>query len=122
MTSARTTTKFGRRLARPVRDFLLGLTLFAVVAVTGLAGAPDCSGLISNPAQARMFEIEPVAEDLAFAYAMSQANAASMQSVAQQFMALFSLALAFASVFAFNLWFARQLERVHAVERRRRGA
>ncbi len=118
MTPASTTAKFGRRLARPLRDFLLGLTLFAVVAVTGLAGAPDCSGLISNPAQARMFEIEPVAEDLAAAFAMG--NGVVMQSVSQQFMALFSLALAFASVFAFNLWFARQLKRVHAVERRRR--
>ena len=119
MTSAKTTNLFGRRLARPVRDFLLGLTLFTVVAVTCLAGAPDCGGLISNPAQARLFEVEPVAEDLAVAFALSQAGAASMPSLSQQFMALSSLALAFASVFAFNLWFARQLRRVHAVERRR---
>ncbi len=119
MISARITNPFGGRFARPVRDFLLGLTLFTVVAVTCLAGAPDCSGLISNPAQARMFEVEPVAEDLAFAYALSHANAASMPSVSQQLMALTSLALAFASVFAFNLWFARQLRRVSAIERRR---
>lgn len=119
MTSAKTTNLFGSRLARPVRDFLLGLTLFTVVAVTCLAGAPDCGGLISNPAQARLFEVEPVAEDLAVAFALSQAGAASMPSLAQQFMALSSLALAFASVFALNLWFARQLRRVHAVERRR---
>jgi hypothetical protein len=108
-----------RRMPRALRDFVLGLTLFTVVAMTGLAGAPDGSGLLSNPAHARFYEIEPTGPELAAGYALRVASP-SQRSVEQQVLAVSSLALAFAAVFAFNLWLVRHLRQVHAWDRRRR--
>jgi hypothetical protein len=99
-----------RRMPRALRDFVLGLTLFTVVAMTGLAGAPDGSGLLSNPAHARFYEIEPTGPELAAGYALRVASP-SQRSVEQQVLAV---------AFAFNLWLVRHLRQVHAWDRRRR--
>ena len=111
--------KLGSRVPRPVRDFFLGLTLFTVVAVTSLVGAPSCHDLLSSTAHARFYELEPVAVDLEQAESVMQMRVGVSHPSLQHVM-MASLALTFAGVFALNLWFARNLKRLHAVERRRR--
>lgn len=109
-----------RRLLRTARDFLLGLALFAVVAMTGIAGTPGSSGFLSNSAHARYFEIEPVSPTAAMVGAVGQSKGAEARALRQHLLAVSSLALAFATAFAFNIWLARHLRRVHASDRRRR--
>ena len=119
MTPGKTTARTGRRLPRSFRDFLLGLTLFIVVAITGLAGAPTGSGFISNAAHAQYYEIATATKEMASAFGAGHARLGG-DAFRQQLLVLSSLALAFAGIFALNLWFARHLRRVHATDRRRR--
>jgi hypothetical protein len=114
MTNHTSTRPPSRRVPRGLRDFLLGLTLFAVVAMAGLAGEPGGGGIFTNPAQARFLVEEPAVG------AWVSAGSVTLRPPGQQLADLASLALAFAAVFAFNLWFARHLRRVHAGDTRRR--
>lgn len=120
MLSHATSSTTSRRMPRMLRDFLLGLTLFTVVAMTGLASAPTGSGLLSNPAHARFYQVEPAAQQPLAIIAGGGTKRAAPHALARQLMAVSSLALAFATVFAFNLWMARHLRLVHGADRRRR--
>lgn len=108
MTNYTSTRPLSRRVPRGLRDFLLGLTLFAVVAMAGLAGEPGGGGFFTNPAQARFLIEEPAA------MGWVSAGSVTLRPPGHQLADLASLALAFATVFAFNLWLARHLRRVHA--------
>ena len=110
------------RLARPVRDFLVGLALFGIVAGTGVIPlAPAGTGWISSTAHARLLEAEPAGTPyisiLAVPTRVEAADAARQQM--HETTALVSLALAFSVMFAFNLWFFRHLRQVRATYRRR---
>jgi hypothetical protein len=113
-------TKLARRMARPIRDFLLGLLLFAVVAGSGIVDmTPASHGWLTSAAHASRLEIFEPADAMMQAVAAVEAPAAPGLRIAQ-ISTLLSLALAFASLFAANLWFARHVQRAHATYRRRR--
>ncbi len=123
-------TKRVRRMARPVRDFLAGLALFTVVAGTGVVDqAPVGAGWIATAAQAGRLETQTVDPSLEpFLVEAPAVQAGGSQGTGAQFRAserqqqvliLISLALAFATVFALNLWFARHVRRARATYRRR---
>lgn len=89
----------GSRLARPVRDFLTGLLIFAVLAGAGVL--QPTGAWLTTSAQA---EVATLA---------SAPLAASPHDV----VTLICLALSFASLFTLNLWFARHVRQAHATYR-----
>ncbi len=99
-----THAKLARRLARPARDFLAGLLLFA-----GLSG----SDWFASAAHARLFEVEPVEGMLEAVLALPTLSAVSLP-------ALLCLGLSFALLVAVNMWLFRHLRQAHASYRRRR--
>ena len=110
-----------RRLARPIRDFLAGLAVFCAIAVSGMDGtAPAGTGWISSAAHARILELD-AAVDPSLAPFLAQSTGLDFPAGGiHQLLALASLAAAFATLVAFNLWFARHLRQVHASYRRQR--
>lgn len=118
-----TKAKLKRRFSRPVRDFALGLTVFAGSSLSSATEWMQLTGLICGSAHARRVEVEPMPAgaglgDQTFD-ALSAMPGPSLGSL--EHMSLFlTLALAFAAVFALNLWFARHVKRVHASYRKRR--
>ena len=109
-----------RRFAKPFRDFVTGLMLFAVFGLSGFADrAPADSGWITGTAHARYLSAEPPADARLEPYLVRQVVADPQPGSQQQIMALLSLAIAFSTVFAFNLWLARHVRRAHAYYRRR---
>lgn len=108
-------SKLMRRMAPAARDFLTGLLLFAGVAMSGLIDTAERgSGWLTTSAHARLFELEML-DGIVEAASIAPVAAAQPQGLA---MAV--LALAFASLFAVNLWFARHIRRAHASYRRRK--
>lgn len=106
--------KLARRFARPARDFMFGMVLFLAIAVSGVVRTSSSSGLIASSAYAGLLEEEPAAQPQFGA----ERQVVAPLDMRQQAMALASLALAFSTLFAMNLWFARHLRRVHATQRR----
>lgn len=112
-----TSTKFKRRFSRPVRDFALGLTVFAASSLACGTNWMEKSGVLSGAAQAGRFEEQVNGEQVFGAVtAMPGAVLGSLEHMS----VFLSLALGFAGIFALNLWFARHVHRVHATHRRGR--
>lgn len=108
-------TKLVRRLALPVRDFAAGLSLFLLVAASSAGVAPTSgAGWIATSAQAHFVKVDNM--DGMIGAILAVPAVAGPNGL----MATLCLALAFASLFALNLWFARHVKRVHATYRRRR--
>jgi len=110
--------KLARRMVRPLRDFLIGLALFSGVALSGVLdvcqGGVCQGGLFASSAHARMFTPEPKSDP------GDRSSIEPTSPAGQPTLALASLAVAFATLTALNLWFARHICRVHASYRRRR--
>lgn len=114
-----TLPKISRSVAQVAGDFLAGLVLFAALVAPGLAGSPEPgTGWLSNAAHARYDLLDPTFDiiDAGMAVPVPPEWITFQPQVA----ALMSLALAFATLFAVNLWFARHVRRAHAAYRRRR--
>ncbi len=108
--------KLVKRISRPVRDFLTGLGLFGFVTTASATGWLHWTGICSN-AQAGRLEDDPA---LFVASGMKAVTAGASAGSFEQISTLLSLGLAFAAVFALNLWFARHVQRVHASSRRKK--
>ena len=111
-----------RRLRRALRDWMLGLGLFAVLA-TGLAGDPRTwtatSASAADTAIARAIDVTsppgPAAEN-AMVATLLRAPALPIDS--SRGSAILILGLTFSLMFAFNLEIWRHLRRVYASPRR----
>ena len=103
------TSKIVRRWMRPARDFLLGMAVFAVIAICGMTDSGGPAQLLGGPAHAR-FEYPAVVsvELLPTDMPMKAPDTDSQLQLASTA----TLALAFAMLFALNLWFARHLRTV----------
>lgn len=114
-----TTTKWMRRYGRSAQDFALGLAAFSTAALTG--GAGPC-GFFSTAAHARRFEEEilPLVPVSGSETVQAFHAATPAWTMTHQVMVFATLAIAFASMFALNLWFARHVRRVHGSIQRRR--
>ena len=112
--------KLKRRMIRPMRDFLAGLMMFTAVALSGVIDVPPAgTSWISSSAHARMLVAD--APDPALEQFLVPAPRIELIASRQQhLLALLSLALAFSTLFAANMWFARHLRHAHAAYRRRR--
>jgi hypothetical protein len=112
------TNKLISRYRRSARDFALGLGVFATAGLADLA-SPGC--FFSTAAHARRFEEEP----LSLAIGQSPDAMTAFHTLTRggsgghQLMVIATLAVAFATMFALNLWFARHVRRVHVSARRR---
>lgn len=104
----------GRRVARPLRDFATGFVLFCLLAGPGILGPESVGAVLSMSAQAQIHLAEQM--DEATMGVVATVAAGSPHGL----ITLFSLALAFASLFTLNLWIARHVRQVHATYRRRR--
>lgn len=112
-------SKLSRRVARPIRDFLGGLVLFAALIGPGLAPTPHAGmGWLSNAAHARYDIVDPTYEIIEAAAAIPLPP--EWMSFQPQMAAVLSLAAAFAAMVALNMWFVRHVRRAHASYRRRR--
>ena len=114
--------KLARRMAKPIRDFLAGLLIFTAVALSGMIELPtSATSWISSAAHARLLEAQ--APDAGLEQFLVPATGIELtnNNQQQQVQVLISLALAFSTLFAMNLWFARHLRLAHAASRRRRG-
>ena len=103
-------SKFVRRYYKASRDFALGLSLFSLVALPGVVS--NCS--IFTTAHAKRYEGEQLP---LVALPTPDVTAALPQAVVSgwsQMTVFVTLAIAFASIFAVNLWFARHVRRVHS--------
>lgn len=110
-----TRAKLSRRLARPFRDFLAGLLAFGGVTVSGLIAMPESgAGWLASSAHAGRVAPHTL-EGI-----MEVARTIPAGGQQHQVLSLICLGLAFASMLALNLWFARHLRRAYVVSRRRR--
>ena len=105
-------SKLARRWARPARDFLLGLGIYGAVAVSGLVHAGGSTEIFGSAAHARLFEQPPE-----FAVE-SAANAPSVSEImtlaaSSDMVTPVMLAVACATLFSLNMWFARHLRQLH---------
>ena len=102
---------------KAIRDFLIGLVLFGSLAASGIVErAPIGTSWIASAAHARLLESEAFDPGLVpFLVAAPSIEVAAGSQ--QQIFALLCLALAFSTIFAFNLWFARHLLQAHATNR-----
>ncbi len=108
-----TRSKFARRMARPVGDFLFGLGLFGAVVLPSLLEASRSGGgWLASSAHAHLFEIQMM--DRMFEMAAIAPVSAGQPGV----LAVICMAMAFASLFSLNLWFARHVRKAHASYRR----
>lgn len=98
--------KLSRRTRRLIRDFALGLALFVALAMSGLI---ELGGFMNWIAATAHAGLQPEPEGPV----MQSLLATAQVGVHLQVMALFSMALAFASLFALNLWFAKHTQRLH---------
>ncbi len=114
-----TTAKLKRRFSRPVRDFALGLTVFAGSSLACGTNWIENTGVLSGAAQAGRFEEDAISIGAQVSGAVIAMPGPVLGSPEHMSMFL-SLALGFAGVFALNLWFARHVQRVHASYRRDR--
>jgi hypothetical protein len=112
--SAMNQTKLGRRAKRIIRDFVVGLVLFLVIAVSGAIERGGGADWVAGTAHAGFFHLEPH-DSVRHGF---EAIGAPVKAH-QRLMTLFSMALAFASMFALNLWFVRHVRRLHASYLRR---
>lgn len=112
MNTSMKTSKWVRRFAKTVRDFALGLGLFAAVSL------PGAFSLFSTAAHARRFEEEPLPLVQLATPPVEASKLATGLSPTHHMMVFVTLAVAFATLFALNLWFARHVRRVHASSRR----
>ena len=123
-----TARKLVRRWVRPTRDFLLGLGVYAAVGCSGLADAGAAAQLFGGAAHARLLE-HPVALQPAQsadwagiaiigAPAGDRLAALAVSSSMTSVMMSTIMALAFASLFSLNLWFARHLRHAYRVQLR----
>ena len=121
-TPAMNPKKLKRRMARPIRDFLAGLLIFTAVALSGMIELPtSATSWISSAAHARLLEAQaPDAGLRQFLVPATGIELTNNNQQQQQLQVLISLALAFSTLFAMNLWFARHLRHAHAAYRRRR--
>jgi hypothetical protein len=115
--------KLSRRLSRPVRDFAAGLALFSGIAASGWAERlPNGADWIAGAAHANRLTAEvPTGmglTDPGFPAYVIHLVAAGPGTDSRQLIALISLALAFSTLVAVNIWFARHVRRLHAVGRR----
>ena len=109
--------KLARRFARPLRDFTLGLGLFA--GFTLLAGLPSdpSTGLWIDAAHARLLELPPELPVLALAGLEPIGLAA--EAWQPELATTLIFAVVCSSLLALNLWFARHLRRAYAGRRSR---
>ena len=103
--------KSGRRLARPVRDFVTGLLLFCALAGPGVVQPTMSGAWIATSAQAHIHVSDQM---ISVSGLLSGPIVTSPHGV----MTLMSLALAFASLFSLNLWLVRHVRKVYATYRR----
>jgi hypothetical protein len=110
-----------RRAVRPIRDFLLILGLFALVAsFTPLGTGTTGNGLFLNSAQARVLEYPPEPPAIVVErQAMPIAAAKPARTPVRHEIMVAILGLALATLGTLNLMFARHLCRVAARSRRR---
>ncbi len=110
--------KLIRRYYRTARDFVVGLAAFHFAVLAGLASPCDW---LSTAAHARRFEEEPLpmASGLISNIVPASPTGSLGWSSTHHAMMFLTLAVAFATMFALNLWFARHVRRVHASSRRR---
>ena len=105
------TTKLARRWSRPARDFLAGLAVFAVIAAVAMIDNVGPGQFFASSAHARLLEYpQAVPAELAIPGLGASTELETGAAVPVRRMAsVATLALAFAGMFALNLWFARQL-------------
>ncbi len=117
-----TRPKLVRRMARPARDFALGLLLFCAFAVSGFADMTGPTLQFAGSAHAGWFDELPITAtaEIQRAVGMAGARLEPAAGALRQALAVMSLACAFALTVAVNLWFARHLRRAHAVYGRKR--
>ena len=108
--------KFLRRARRPIRDFLLGLGLFAVIAASGVAQQGPSYGLFAQSAHAGWMEEVAAATGAALDLKVRPMEA---EPGLRHAVTVGILASVLSGLFAFNLWFARHLRRAYAPRRRR---
>ena len=110
--------KLARRLARPARDFLVGLTLLSAVALCCITdSAPAGTGWIASAAHARIVEPEAAVEPFLVPFLGLPAGLEPAAGVSHHLLALASAAVAFATLVAINLWFVRHLRQVQEIGR-----
>jgi hypothetical protein len=108
-------TIISRRVARPVADFLVGLLLFGAFLLPAWMEASKAGGSrLAGAAHARLLEFG--LRDHMIGLAAIAAVPAPEPSV----VAVVCVGMAFASLFAVNLWFARHVRAAHAAYRRGR--
>jgi hypothetical protein len=108
------TSKLARKLAVPLRDVLLGLGIFLVLALV-CAGVSVVDGrLVFDVAHARFMEPAATAEMVTVAVDPASAFNRELQRV----VTFGLLAVTFALLFAINLGFVRHLRRAYASPRR----
>lgn len=104
--------KMVRRWARPIRDFALGLGLYVVVAVSCMSGISSPLEIFGGSAHARLFEPASDVANLAALepeLGVDSGSTTHVQFATTTLIAPVMLALAFASLFSLNMWFARHL-------------
>ena len=106
--------KCGRRMARPIRDFVTGFVLFCMVAGPAVLCPESFRAVLSTSAQAQIHVLDQL--DVSSTGFSAGAVAGSPHGL----MTLLTLGLAFASLVTLNLWIARHVRQVHATYRRRR--
>lgn len=110
-----------RRLVRPVADFALGLALFGALVASGVVDWSTPGGLIAGSAHAGWLEEIPKAiAGIERAVELAGTRIEPAASTLHHWLTVMSLALAFASMFAVNMWFIRHLRRVRTGSRSRR--
>ena len=105
--------KIARRFGRPARDVLTGLALFTLVCLSSVADRGAPTSLFAGSAHARFLEMQPADGLDQVVYGEAPSTPPHRQAAA-----MITLALAFSTLFATNLWFYRHLRRVSASRRR----
>ena len=112
MKSETSTSRSGMPLPRAVRDFVLGLAVFTVLALPGI-------GLCVGGAKDFLGSTALAHSEVRDGGLIGVVLHASSSPVVAALMTFASMAFAFASLFALNLWLLRHVRHVHAASRRR---
>jgi hypothetical protein len=107
-----------KRLTRLLKDFLIGLSVFALVllaaAAEGSGGAWSVLAEVANAGEIASSEVIDTLDMIDAQLALSE----PVYRDTDRGTAILILALVFSSIVAFNLWFFRHLRRVYAPSRR----
>ena len=115
-------TRTMRVMGRTLRDMTLGLALFVAITVIGAANAGTSIGaMLCNAAEARVMPTDPyLAQGLPFASPGTPNPTRTLVAAGvPELPTMVTLALVFAGIVAFDLWFYRHLRRAYAGSRTR---